>query len=90
MADTTVRLKQLAHAVADHNWDELSMRIPAEPERDADLVLLRAAKEIESLRATISRLREYARHDPSCKSWGRIPCPCDCGYDDLIKELGNE
>ncbi len=43
--------------------------------------------EIESLRATIERLREYARHDPSCKSWGRIPCPCDCGYDELMKEL---
>ncbi len=33
------------------------------------------------------RLREYARHDPSCKSWGRIPCVCDCGYDELMKEL---
>ncbi len=46
-----------------------------------------AAREIVKLRATISRLREYARHDPSCKSWGRIPCPCDCGYDELMKEL---
>ncbi len=48
-------------------------------------------REIESLRATISRLREYARHQPGCCWWtGTIyqPHPCDCGYDDLIKEIG--
>ena len=44
-------------------------------------------EENESLRATISRLREYARHDPSCKSWGRIPHPCNCGYDALMADL---
>ena len=45
------------------------------------------ANAVLDLRTTISRLREYARHDPSCKSWGRIPCPCDCGYDALMAEL---
>ena len=64
-------------------------------------LLSQAADEIERLRHDIERhiamaselatenerLREYARHDPSCKSWGRIPCPCDCGYDELMKEL---
>ena len=34
---------------------------------------------------TISRLREYARHKPSC-CWWRGPS-CDCGYDALMAEL---
>lgn len=41
--------------------------------------------EITRMRATISRLREYARHKPSCW-WWRGP-NCDCGYDELRKEL---
>jgi len=44
-----------------------------------------AANEIESLRATISRLREYARHKPGC--WWLIGPNCDCGYDALMAEL---
>jgi len=49
--------------------------------------------EIESLRATISRLREYARHDTRCERhrWqGDLRRKCDCGYDELIKEIGND
>ena len=52
-----------------------------------------AANEIESLRATISRLREYAEHTTGCDSWawpGGMKKPhakCDCGYDALIAEL---
>lgn len=38
-------------------------------------------------RATISHLREYARHKPSCW-WWRGP-NCDCGYDALMQELGD-
>lgn len=45
----------------------------------------REAIEIESLRSTISRLREYARHKPGCW-WLRGP-NCDCGYDALMAEL---
>ena len=52
--DIVTRLKQLAHAVADEDWSEFSMRVPADSERDADLVLLRASKEIESLRAELA------------------------------------
>ena len=53
----------------------------------ADGQINRCVEQNKYLESTISRLREYARHDPSCKSWGRIPCPCDCGYDELMKEL---
>ena len=54
-----------------------------------------AADEIEALRSTISRLREYAGHKDEC-NWWRMqeiePLPigetrCDCGYDALLKEL---
>ena len=37
------RLKELAHATTKENWREFDMRLPAEPLRDADLVLTRAA-----------------------------------------------
>lgn len=40
MAD---RLAVLARAVADNQWSEFTMRVPAEPDRDADLVLANAA-----------------------------------------------
>ena len=42
-------------------------------------------------RAAISRLGKYAGHKPACYWWsGTIPQPhpCDCGYDELIKEIG--
>ena len=38
------RLKELAHAVTKESWREFDMRVPAEPLRDADLVLTRAAE----------------------------------------------
>ena len=41
------RLKELADAIAKGNRDELSMRIPAEVDRDADIVLMEAAKRLE-------------------------------------------
>ncbi|MBP9032541.1 MAG: hypothetical protein KBG29_01520 [Pseudomonadales bacterium] len=47
-------------------------------------------EEMERMRATIERLREYARHTPACYWWsGTInqPHPCDCGYDELMAEL---
>ncbi len=53
----------------------------------ADGQINRCVYQNKYLESTISRLREYARHDPSCKSWGRIPYPSDCGYDELMKEL---
>ena len=49
-------------------------------------------QQIESLRATISRLREYANHRSNCSfhlwdSDAMTFLPCDCGYDDLMEEL---
>ena len=41
------RLKELADAVASGNFSELRMRIPAEVDRDADIVLMEAAKRLE-------------------------------------------
>ena len=41
------RLKELADAIAKGNRDELTMRIPAEVDRDADIVLAEAAKRLE-------------------------------------------
>lgn len=38
------RLVQLAKAVSRQQWNEFDMRVPAEPQRDADLVLSRAAQ----------------------------------------------
>jgi transcriptional regulator of acetoin/glycerol metabolism len=48
--------------------------------------------EIESMNATISRLREYARHGYLCRfgdynSWTGEDHPCDCGYDALMAEV---
>jgi hypothetical protein len=46
---------------------------------------------MEELRSTISRLREYARHKSACpaplQDFCKEPLPCDCGYDELMKEL---
>ena len=67
--DIVARLKQLAHAVADQNWNEFSMRIPADPERDADLVILSAAKEIEALRAELAECKGDAQRPPTPVGW---------------------
>ena len=40
------RLKELAEAVAKGNRDELIMRIPAEVDRDADIVIAEAARRL--------------------------------------------
>jgi hypothetical protein len=48
-----------------------------------------AGKQIEALKATISRLLRYAYHEEECAVMtccGDLP-PCDCGYDDFMKEL---
>ena len=52
------RLRELSHAVTqgpDAIRRECSMRVPAEPDRDADLVLSSAADEIERLRAEVAQ-----------------------------------
>jgi hypothetical protein len=43
VATIAARLKDLAHAVTEERWCDFSMRVPAQPLRDADLVLTRSA-----------------------------------------------
>ena len=51
-----MRLADLAKAVVKKDWSEFSMRIPAELDRDADLVLSDAAMKIKQQAATIKQL----------------------------------
>lgn len=46
------RLEELAEAVANNRMDEFVMRIPAEVDRDADIVLMEAAKRLDYFRRT--------------------------------------
>lgn len=52
------RLDQLSDAVAKQRWNEFSMRVPAEPARDADLVLASVARFIRTHHATIAQNAE--------------------------------
>jgi hypothetical protein len=47
------RLNELAHCVADGKLSEFTMRIPAECDRDADIVLSEAANRIETMQAKL-------------------------------------
>lgn len=49
------RLEELSNAVSSRKMDEFTMRVPAELDRDADLVLSTAAK----------RLRELTLREPA-------------------------
>ena len=65
MADITERLRELSKARWDRDaWErETTVRIPAEPDRDIDLVLASAAEQIDRLRARVAEL-EAARGEP--------------------------
>lgn len=60
MSETLIRrLRELSHAITEGKEArdrEFTMRIPAEPERDADLVLSTAADRIAKLEAKIAML----------------------------------
>jgi len=67
------RLDVLAHAVTEANWSEFSMRVPVEPERDADCVLSSAARELRAY-ATMQVedvVRDAARWRFFCDNIGR-------------------
>lgn len=58
------RLQELSNFVTkgpDTVAREFTMRVPAEPDRDADLVLSDAAARITELEASNARLKEYVR-----------------------------
>jgi hypothetical protein len=65
VADITERLRELSKARWDKDaWErETTVRIPAEPDRDIDLVLANAANEIDRLRARVAEL-EKANGEP--------------------------
>ena len=65
MTDITERLRELSKARWDRDaWErETTVRIPAEPDRDIDLVLASAAEQIDRLRARVAKL-ESARGEP--------------------------
>jgi hypothetical protein len=54
--DLIARLRVIANAIADGNYSELTMRIPAEPDRDADIVVMRSALALESLEQQVAAL----------------------------------
>ena len=57
----------------------------------ADGQINRCVEQNKYLESTISRLREYAGHRMWCNvmsgDYGREQQGCDCGYDELLKEL---
>ena len=55
------RLRELSNAVTRADWNEFSMRIPVEKDRDADFVLLQAADKIAALEADAARYRLVRR-----------------------------
>jgi len=92
------RLDILSNAAAARRWDEFSMRVPAEPSRDADLVMASAAVELrayadilefyEMFQEFQDELRAYAdildaEGDGGAVAWMR---PSDEGYDSSFRD----
>ena len=76
MTDITERLRELSKARWDRDaWErETTVRIPAEPDRDIDLVLASAAEQIDRLRARVAELESLDRG-----GWVRT-----CGADHVV------
>ena len=66
-AVSTKRLREIAQAIADGNANELTMRVPAEPGRDADLVVMSAADELDRLRARVAELEAERADDDALR-----------------------
>lgn len=80
------RLKELADAIAKGNRDELTMRIPAEVDRDADIVLAESARRLGLLRglARENDALDEARAESKCNygvGCGYICARCLCVQD---------
>lgn len=71
MSDKVQRLREIVDAITKGNRDELTMRVPAEPDRDADLVISWAADEIERLRTECNNLEAEARAATGDNEWLR-------------------
>jgi hypothetical protein len=70
MADRVKRLREIADAIARGDRSELTMRVPAEPDRDADLVVSWAADEIERLRNELAEAKEA--RDKAFATWKKL------------------
>lgn len=80
-----------ASRIGDDAWENNRQQPTCDPEPEPDHYDVLVAENTRLL-ATISRLREYARHKRGCDSrfsYDTEPgsLPCDCGYDKLMKEL---
>jgi hypothetical protein len=67
------RLKELAHATTKENWREFDMRLPAEPLRDADLVLTRTADLLQRQRPQPVAVSERLPGAKDCALWPGDP-----------------
>ena len=79
-----------ASRIGDDAWENNRQQPTCDPEPEPDHYDVLVAENTRLL-ATISRLREYAKHKPICYWWQgpkASPTPCDCGYDALMAELG--
>lgn len=101
MSDKVRRLHEIATAIAKGDRDELTMRIPAEPDRDADLVVSWAATEIDRLRGLLREARGemvdwlienrpdlVARIDAALAGAADQPSAESCEADVLLTALG--
>jgi len=43
--------------------------------------------EASALQAKLNKCSGYMRHNKDCSYGDFDPCPCNCGLDDLIKEI---
>ena len=70
------RLRELADVVTKgkESWHEFSMCIPADPDRDADLILTWAADEIEQLRSALHASAPEGHKCADC-TIDEEPCP---------------
>ena len=62
------RLRELSNAVTRADWNEFSMRIPVEKDRDADFVLLQAADKLAALEADAARM-DWIQKNLLCADW---------------------
>lgn len=69
------RLKELACAVTKERWSEFCMRVPAQPLRDADLVISRAAKLLQQQQVEIEQLKQQLETERMSLAVCNTPLP---------------
>jgi hypothetical protein len=58
MSELTTRLREIVKAITEGNRNELTMRVPAEPKRDADLVISDAADLLDNYEYRLVSIRQ--------------------------------